>query len=71
MDGEKKFELDQDLLVNQKSPFGTIKDAHKNSIESLASHPSHKSFASGSHDKNIKIWDVSTLKETATLSDHK
>ena len=58
-------------MLNQKQPFAVIEKKHLNSIESLAPHPSHKTFASGSHDKTIKIWDVATLKETATLSDHK
>lgn len=37
----------------------------------MAAHPSNKSFASGSHDKTIKLWDIGKVKETATLSDHK
>lgn len=66
-----KFELSQDLLKNQIPAFQTIKKAHTNSIESLAANPSHKSFASGSHDHTIKLWDLGKFTETATLHDHK
>ena len=71
MQPETKIELEQDIMVNQKQPYAVIEKKHQNSIESLAAHPSHKTFASGSHDKSIKVWDSSTLKETATLADHK
>lgn len=33
-----------------------------NSIEAIAAHPGHKNFASGSHDKTIKLWDISKFK---------
>ena len=59
---ENAFVLPQDMLQNQKGPFHEIKKAHTNSIESMASHPSHKSFASGSHDHTIKLWDLAKLK---------
>lgn len=52
------YELNQDLLKNQVPAHHSIKRAHNNSIESIAAHPSHKSYASGSHDKTIKIWDL-------------
>lgn len=71
MDSEISFELPQDLLKNQMPPFQKIEKAHSNSIESAAPHPSNKSFATGSHDKTIKLWDLGKLKESATLSDHK
>jgi WD40 repeat protein len=66
-----KISLDQDLIKNQIAPTSFLKRAHNNSIESLAIHPNHKAFATGSHDKTIKIWDGATLKETVTLADHK
>jgi WD40 repeat protein len=66
-----KISLDQDLIKNQISPVTFINRAHGNSIESLAVHPSEKTFATGSHDKTIKLWDVQGFKETMTLADHK
>jgi WD40 repeat protein len=66
-----KISLDQDLIKNQISPTAVVKRAHGNSIESLAIHPNHKTFATGSHDRTIKLWDAATLKETATFADHK
>jgi WD40 repeat protein len=66
-----KISLDQDLIKNQISPTAFLKRAHGNSIESLAVHPNQKTFATGSHDKTIKLWDAATLKETLVLADHK
>lgn len=66
-----QYELPQDLLINQIPAHNSIKKAHNNSIESIAAHPSHKSFASGSHDKTIKIWDLGKFTESATYHDHK
>lgn len=37
----------------------------------MANHPDNKSFASGSHDHSIKIWDLDKCKETMHLVDHK
>ena len=71
MQPEDNLDIEQDIMINQKHPYAFLEKKHLNSIESVAAHPSHKTFASGSHDRNIKVWDVSTLKETATLSDHK
>lgn len=56
------YELPQDILKNQIPANHSIAKAHSNSIEAIAAHPSHKSFASGSHDKTIKLWDVGTFK---------
>lgn len=63
--------MEQDLLKNQASPLHYKEKAHGNSIESLSAHPNGSVFATGSHDTTIKIWDVSSFKETMTLSDHK
>ena len=68
---DHKYELEQDLTVNQVSPAISFHKAHANSIETVAPHPNHHSFASGSHDKTIKIWDIAKQKESMVLSDHK
>ena len=59
------------MTINQITPFKVNNRAHSNSIESLAAHPDQKTFATGSHDKSIKIWDAVTFKESMTLADHK
>lgn len=56
------YELPQDLLKNQIPAARSIPKAHSNSIEAIAAHPSHKTFASGSHDKTIKLWDIGSFK---------
>lgn len=58
-------------MINQIPAHTKLYKAHNNSIESIAAHPSHQHFASGSHDKTIKIWDVGKFKESATYTDHK
>ncbi len=56
------IEKEQNLMVNQISPAKHINEAQNNSIEALAIHPSHSSFATGSHDHNIKLWNLETFK---------
>jgi len=58
-------------MINQVDATRTIKKAHLNSIECIAGHPSNKLFATGSHDKMIKVWDLEKGTETMQLSDHK
>lgn len=70
-DEEHNYEVEQDIMKNQIFPFAKREKAHLNSVESMAAHPSLKTFATGSHDKTIKLWDVNTFKETATLAEHK
>ncbi|MDR2784681.1 MAG: hypothetical protein LBB83_02080 [Treponema sp.] len=43
---------------------------HRESIRSLAFSPSGNTFASGSGDKTIKIWDAETGQEIQTLTGH-
>jgi WD40 repeat protein len=66
-----KYQLNQDILKNEKYPFSCIEKAHNNSIESLVAHPSGTFFASGSHDHLIKIWDAEKLQEKNSLTGHK
>lgn len=49
-------------------PIATLEE-HKNSVDALAIHPTKKGlFASGAHDRTIKLWDVTKLKSNATFS---
>lgn len=42
---------------------------HKNSVDALAIHPLKKGFfATGAHDRTIKLWDVNKEKSNATFS---
>lgn len=59
--------FDQNLMINQIEPLKHIHEAHSNSIESLAVHPSQTAFATGSHDHHLKLWDLEKFKETRTL----
>ena len=44
---------------------------HQNSVDCIAANPANPNeFATGSHDKSIKIWDVNTFKSTKTLLGH-
>lgn len=66
-----EYQLLQDLTARQIKANKTINKAHLNSIECMANHPDNKSFASGSHDHSIKIWDLDKCKESMHLVDHK
>ena len=43
---------------------------HDRSVSCVAFSPDGKTLASGSGDKTIKLWDVATGKEQATLKGH-
>ena len=44
---------------------------HDNSVDALTANPkTDKEFASGSHDRTIKIYDSSTFKVRQTLKGH-
>lgn len=60
-------ETGDDLVKNQIPAAVHIKDAHLNSIESIAAHPDGREIASGSHDHMIKIWEVETGKQQTQL----
>ncbi len=49
-------------MINQVNPNKTILKAHLNSIECLAGNNFNKTFATGSHDHTIKIWDLEKTK---------
>ncbi|CAK82095.1 unnamed protein product (macronuclear) [Paramecium tetraurelia] len=62
----------ENWLDNSIEPFQKFEQAHSNSIECLQFNPSNQSeLATGSHDKLIKIWDVTKQKESAKFSGHK
>lgn len=71
MEDDGKYNVEQDLMTNQIFPDHVVAKAHSNSIESLSCHPNGKTFATGSHDKTIKLWDAGSLKESMVLADHK
>ena len=47
-----------------------LEDAHKGSVLSVAFSPDGQSLASASRDNTIKLWDVRTGKERASLKGH-
>lgn len=72
MQGEHKvLTLDQNLMLNQIDPLKHHHEAHNNSIEALAVHPNQTSFATGSHDHHLKIWDLEKFQETRVFDEHK
>src|SRR5262245_46690491 len=49
----------------------TIGSGHSAGVTSVAFSPDFKIFASASGDTTIRLWDVATGKELATLEGHK
>jgi WD40 repeat protein len=43
---------------------------HESWVLSVACHPSGKSFATGSSDSKVKLWDMSSRSCAQTLSEH-
>lgn len=54
------------------APTKRLEKAHNNSIETLAVNIATPNvFATGSHDRLVKIWDLNAgMKHTATLAGH-
>jgi WD40 repeat protein len=52
-----------------EEPLATLA-GHKAAVQSMAYSPNGKTLASGSADKTIKLWDVSTGKEITNLQAH-
>jgi WD40 repeat protein len=48
----------------------TIASGHTDVVSSAAFSPDGKTLASGTHDTTVKLWDVATGKEKATLNGH-
>ena len=45
-----------------------VLDGHREDVDSLAISPDGQILASGSRDNSVKLWDLATLKEQATLA---
>ena len=56
-DGEQKFVWDPECPVA----------GHSDAVVSVAFSPDGKQFASGSHDKLVKIWDTKTGVEVSSF----
>ena len=48
----------------------TIEQAHNYSVSSVAFNHNGTLLASGSHDSTIKLWNLETKTEIATLEGH-
>lgn len=45
---------------------------HENSVDCISANPTNQNeFATGSHDKTIRLWDVQKQKSVKTLTGHK
>lgn len=59
--------LEIDLIFN----IFLIYLEHDNSVDALAANPQNaKEFATGSHDRTVKIWDAPTFKCKGTIKGH-
>ena len=52
-------------------PVSILKNEHLNSVDSITVNAPKTQFATGSHDKTIKVWDTKTLKCAVNLTDNK
>ena len=59
-----------DLNIPEVFASKTLRE-HENSIDALCVNPRNENtFASGSHDHTIKLWDAPKFKSKATLKGH-
>ena len=59
------------VLFEISSNHITRFDGHKSAVNSVSFSPDGTMLASGSHDETIKLWDVETDENIATLKGHK
>jgi WD40 repeat protein len=52
------------------SHFGACAAGHESWVLSVACHPSGKTFATGSSDAKVKLWDLQTRTCAQTLTEH-
>ena len=56
--------------IEQISPVSENRD-HQNSVDALTANPvSRAQYASGSHDRTIKLWDANTHQCVRTMTGH-
>jgi len=51
-------------------PDRILRSGHTNTVDAVAFSPDHRWLASGSYDKTIRIWDLSTGRTLQTLTAH-
>ena len=57
-------------LSAQEPKLRATLDGHTSAVFSVVFSPDGKTLASGSDDRTLKLWDVATGKEQATLKGH-
>lgn len=56
------YKNENHMDIEQIEAFTTLKE-HTNSVDAIKIDPNGRmKFATGSHDRKIKIWDINTLK---------
>ena len=64
------IEYNKGVEIVQINPVSENRD-HSNSVDALSVNPVNRSnYASGSHDKTIKIWDANTNRCSRTMEGH-